>query len=207
MCNTTRVRALVTLPEVTDTVAGHEDRATGWCPPATRTPTPSAMPSPRRRAIRCSLTRRLASCQRRAGGRSCGPSTTTRGPHPRPRPAVLAGAAAQPGRRDRRQRHLAQHPPRTRPGTWSPSPPPTAASRSAPRPPPASRPSCKPLPGRTTEVPRFHHRGRDHLLTPGPVVTRHDQATATSAQRLAAHLAAPSAHRSASAANPRCRSA
>ena len=38
-----------------------------------------------------------------------------RGPHPRPRPAVLAGAAAHPGRRDRHQRHLAQPAARTRP--------------------------------------------------------------------------------------------
>jgi hypothetical protein len=31
-----------------------------------------------------------------------------RGPHPRPRPTVLAGAAAHPGRRKQRHRHLAQ---------------------------------------------------------------------------------------------------
>ena len=65
-----------------------------------------------------------------------------RRPHPRPHPAVLAGAAAHPGGRERRRRHLAQHPPRTRPhGTWSPWPPTTARSRNAPRSPPGTRPS------------------------------------------------------------------
>ena len=38
-----------------------------------------------------------------------------RGPHPRPHPAVLARATAAAGDRERHRRHLAQHPPRTRP--------------------------------------------------------------------------------------------
>ncbi len=38
-----------------------------------------------------------------------------RRPHPRPRPAVLAGTAAHPRHRERHRRHLAQHPPPARP--------------------------------------------------------------------------------------------
>ncbi len=38
-----------------------------------------------------------------------------RRPDPRPRPALLARAPADPGRRERHRRHLAQHPPRARP--------------------------------------------------------------------------------------------
>jgi len=41
-----------------------------------------------------------------------------RGPDPRPRPALLARAAADPGRRERHRRHLAQHPPRARPDAF-----------------------------------------------------------------------------------------
>src|SRR5665811_2411908 len=39
----------------------------------------------------------------------------SRGPDPRPHPIVLAGPAADPSRGEHHRRHLAQHPPRTRP--------------------------------------------------------------------------------------------
>ena len=69
-----------------------------------------------------------------------------RGPHPRPHSAVLAGAAAHPGRRGRHQRHLAQPAPRTGPhAPGHPRHPPPAASFSAPPPPPASSTSCAPM--------------------------------------------------------------
>ena len=48
------------LSGVTGTVPGHEDRLRAGCPPATRTPTPSAAPWPPRIAIRCSPTRPAA---------------------------------------------------------------------------------------------------------------------------------------------------
>ena len=69
---------------------------------------------PRRRLQAAARGRtRLARLQRRP--RAAPGVPPPRGPHPRPRPTVLAGAAAHPRHRERHRRHLAQHPPRTRP--------------------------------------------------------------------------------------------
>ena len=45
------------------------------------------------------------------GALGCGRCSTTAKADPRPRPAVLARPAADPGSRERRRRHLAQHAP------------------------------------------------------------------------------------------------
>jgi len=67
-----------------------------------------------------------------------------RRPHPRPHPAVLAGAAAHPGHRERHRRHLAQPAPRTRPHAPGhprhPRRPRRPALRGHPR--PAAHPAC-----------------------------------------------------------------
>ena len=74
-------------------------------------------PHPRRpgRRLQAAARRRtrLARLQRRP--RAAPGLPLPRGPHPRPHPAVLARATAAAGDRDRHRRHLAQHPPRTRP--------------------------------------------------------------------------------------------
>lgn len=55
-----------------------------------------------------------------------------RGPHPRSCPAVLAGAAAHPGHRERHRRHIAQPAPLARPdGPGHLGHPPTASSPSS----------------------------------------------------------------------------
>ena len=90
-----------------------------------------------------------------------------RGPYPRPRPTVLAGTAAHPGRRNRHRRHLAQPAPRTRP--HAPGHP---RHRRRPRRAtlrPHRRPEDhprRPRPARTAQVPRLHtHQRPDRRLT------------------------------------------
>jgi len=99
---------------------------------------------------------RLAGHERRPGAAAGVP--LPRGPNPRPRPALLARAAAHPGRREHHRRHLAQHPPRTRPDAPAhpghPRRPGRAALRPHPR--PEDHPG-RPQPARTATVPRLHH--------------------------------------------------
>ena len=98
---------------------------------------------------------RLARLQGRPGAAPGVPPP--RGPHPRPHPAVLARAAAPTGDRERHRRHLAQHPPRTRPDApghpGHQRRPGRPTHRDHPRP---ADPAPRPRPARTAPVLRLH---------------------------------------------------
>ena len=125
-------------------------------------------PAPVHRGHRAGL-QAAARGRTRLAGHEAGPGPApglppARGPHPRPRPALLARAAAGPDRRDPRQhpRHGHDLAPRPRPScsacTSAPSPAPPGCSARPPRPPPrpagCTRPSTSPCrPGSSTSTP------------------------------------------------------